>query len=280
MAAKELGISASAVSHQIKALEEFIGMPLFIRRNNRLILREEGKAYYDQLCVALDAIENATDNIARSSGRAQVTVNLFPSLADVWLIPRLADFQHRHPDIDVRLNTSELVGDTLNREADFAVVYVHEDEVPEGADVLFADQIVPAASAEYLAGKPPIETPEDLLKHPLIASLSEEEEWKFWFERHGISNHKTARYIDLDLSSSCLKAAKEGMGITMGRRPYLDDDLSSEKLTVLLPDITSTGFCMALITTPKGQGLPYGPRFRNWLVEASRESETVWSEIA
>jgi len=279
LAAEELGISASAVSHQVKALEDFIAMPLFIRRNNRLILREEGKAYFERLSVALDGIETATDALARSTGRSQLTLNLFPSLADVWLIPQLGDFHQKHSDIAVRLSTSELVGDSLNREADFALVYLPKDEVPEGAAVLFSDDIVPVAAPEYLAAHGPVEKPQDLLEHTLIASLSEDEEWKYWFEAQGITDHRQARYLELDMCSTCLKAAKEGLGITMGRRPYLDQDLSAGRLVAPLTGVISTGYCLALITTPRGGGLPYGPRFCAWMIEASRESDEAWAAV-
>lgn len=279
LAAKELGISASAVSHQIKALEDFVGISLFIRRNNRLILREEGKHYYDQLCVALDAIESATDGLMRRSGRAQVTVNLFPSLADVWLIPRLGDFHQKHPDIDVKISTSDLSPDMLNREADFALVYLPEAELPKDAVVLFSDEVIPAAAPSYLANHAPIQTAEDLLKHPLIASLSEADEWPYWLNQHNVSNIGSARYLDLDMCSSCQRAAKEGLGITMGRRPYLDHDLATGKLVAPLPGKLATGYCLGLITTSRGSNLPYGPRFRNWLIEASRASAEIWSQI-
>ena len=279
LAAQELGISASAVSHQVKSLEDFTATPLFIRRNNRLILRDEGKAYYERLVTALDSIEISTDNLIRSSGRGQVTVNLYPSLADVWLIPRLGDFHRKHPDIAVRLNTSDLVGDSLNREADFALVYLPRTEVPEGATVLFSDSIVPAVAPDYLAQNGPVERPEDLLDHPLIASLAEDEEWKHWFEAQGIDEHRRARQIEFDMCSSCQKAAKEGLGFVMGRRPYLDDDLVSGKLVVPLEGKVSTGYCLSLVTTLRGADLPFGARFRDWIIEASRESEGVWSAI-
>ena len=279
LAAEELGISASAVSHQVKALEDFVAMPLFIRRNNRLILREEGQAYFERLSVALDGIEMATDVLARSTGRSQLTLNLFPSLADVWLIPQLGDFHQKHSDIAVRLSTSELAGDGLNREADFALVYLPKENVPENAAVLFSDDIVPVAAPEYLAAHGQIESPEDLLQHTLIASLSEDEEWKTWFEAQGVADHRNARYLELDMCSSCLKAAKEGLGITMGRRPYLDHDLAAGRLVAPLPAVVSTGWCLALVTTPRGAGLPYGPRFRNWMITVSGESGKFWAAL-
>ncbi|MEX0302968.1 MAG: LysR substrate-binding domain-containing protein [Leisingera sp.] len=279
LAAEELGISASAVSHQVKALEDFIAMPLFIRRNNRLILRDEGQAYFERLSVALDGIEAATDTLARSTGRSQLTLNLFPSLADVWLIPQLGDFHKKHSDIAVRLSTSELSGDSLNREADFALVYLPSEDVPEGAAVLFSDDIVPVASPDYLAARDPVTGPEDLREHTLIASLAEDEEWKFWFEAQGVTDHRRARYLELDMCSSCMKAAKEGLGITMGRRPYLDHDLAAGRLAAPLSGVVSTGYCLALVTTPRGAGLPYGPRFRDWMIAASRETEAAWAAL-
>lgn len=279
LAAEELGISASAVSHQVKALEDFIAMPLFVRRNNRLILREEGRSYYERLSIALDEIEMATDALARATGRSQLTLNLFPSLADVWLIPQLGDFHQKHSDIAVRLSTTDLTGDSLNREADFALVYVPEAEVPEGAAVLFSDDIVPVAAPEYLAQHGPVGSAEDLLEHTLIASLSEDEEWKFWFEAQGVSGHRKAKYLELDMCSSCLNAAKEGLGIAMGRRPYLDRDLAAGRLVAPLPEVVSTGYCLALVTTPRGGGLPYGPRFRDWMIAASGASEQAWAGL-
>lgn len=280
LAAQELGISASAVSHQVKSLEDFTATQLFIRRNNRLILRDEGKSYYEELGTALDSIEFATENLIRSSGRGQITVNLYPSLADVWLIPRLGDFHEKHPNIAVRLNTSELAGNSLDREADFALVYLPNADVPAEAKVLFSDDIVPAVAPDYLAQNGPIERPEDLLDHTLIASISEDEEWRNWFRMQGISEIAHARQIELDMCSSCLKAAKQGLGFAMGRRPYLDDDLESGKLVVPLKRKVSTGYCLALVTTLRGHGLPFGGRFRDWIIAASRESETVWDKVA
>ena len=209
LAAEELGISASAVSHQVKALEDFIAMPLFIRRNNRLILRDEGQAYYDRLYAALDEIENATDALTRSTGRLQLAINLFPSLADIWLIPRLGDFHEKHPDIAVRLITSELVGDALNRETDFALVYCARENLPAGAEILFDDETVPVAAPDYLEAHPAIRSPEDLLDHTLIASLSEDEEWKFWFEAQDVDGQAKARYLELDM---CFHLPEGGQG--------------------------------------------------------------------
>jgi LysR family glycine cleavage system transcriptional activator len=267
------------VSHQIKSLEDFTATQLFIRRNNRLILRNEGKSYYEQLGSALDAIEIATDALVRSSGRGQVTVNLFPSLADVWLIPRLGDFHQKHPDIAVRLSTSALAGNSLDREADFALVYLPRSELPEGAVELFADEIIPAAAPDYLTKNGPVGTPEDLLSHTLIASLSEDEEWRFWFQENGVEDYRKARQMEMDMCSSCLKAAKEGLGFVMGRRPYLDDDLVSGKLVTPLKGKVSTGYCLALITTPRGENLPFGKRFFKWIIDASKASGAVWNGI-
>lgn len=280
LAAQELGISASAVSHQVKSLEDFTATPLFIRRNNRLILREEGKSYYEQLGTSLDSIESATESLVRASGRGQITVNLYPSLADIWLIPRLGGFHEKHPKIAVRLNTSELAGDRLEREADFALAYLPRTELPEGATELFLDEIVPAVAPDYLAMNGPVERPEDLLDHPLIASVSEDDEWKNWFHAQGVSEITRARQIELDMCSSCLKAAKGGLGFVMGRRPYLDDDLTSGRLVVPLRHKISTGYCLSLVTTLRGRDLPFGARFRDWIIEASRESQAVWDKVA
>lgn len=279
LAADELGISASAVSHQVKALEDFIKMPLFIRRNNRLILRDEGAVYLDRLSGALDEIENATDALSRNSGRIQLTLNLFPSLADMWLIPRLADFHDSNPDISVRLTTSELTADVRDREADFALIYQDQKDVPEGSPILFEDETIPVASPDYLENATAIQKPEDLLDHTLIASLSEDEEWKYWFDAFGVTNPQSASYLELDMCSTSLKAAKEGLGIAMGRRPYVDDDLASGRLIAPFPQIYNTQWCLSLACTSRGQDLPFAPRFRDWLIETAKGSGAAWQDI-
>ncbi|MCZ4283057.1 LysR substrate-binding domain-containing protein [Kiloniella laminariae] len=273
LASDELGISASAVSHQVKSLEEFIAMPLFIRRNNRLILREEGQLYYDRLCVALDEIERATETISKTGGKSQLTINLYPSLADMWLIPRLSGFHARNPDINVRLNTSVIVGSNLDREVDFALVYQSLDSVEDQNTILFIEEIIPVATPEYLNDHPAIEKAEDLLGHTLIASLSEDEEWKTWFEAQGITSHSQAQYLELDMSSTAVIAAKEKLGITMGRNPYLDDDLKAGRLIAPVSGLVSTGFCISLICTTRGKNLPYGYRFQDWLIQSSSDSK-------
>lgn len=265
-AADELLISSSAVSHQVKALEDHLGIQLFIRNNNRLTLTTEGHSYHGELREALDLIEQATAKVAKPRGRTFLTVNLYPALAEMWLIPRLGSFHEAHPDITVRLMTMTRPTDLAGTGVDLAVHYTAAAANEVSGDFLFHEEIVPVCSPAYLERTGQIETAADFLQRTLLFCNGEPGEWSTWLCNEGLSSDVGGHWLELDTRSSTLSAAKEGLGICIGRRPYIDDALADGSLVMPANRPLSTGYSYYLVATKPSVGLSGVRRFRDWLL--------------
>jgi LysR family glycine cleavage system transcriptional activator len=268
-AADELLISSSAVSHQVKALEDHLGIQLFIRNNNRLSLTPEGSSYHMELRDALDLIEQATARVAKPRGRTYLTVSLFPAIAEMWLIPRLGKFHDAHPDITVRLLTMTRPSDLAGTGVDLAIHYSSTPMDEGTGDLLFEEEIVPVCSATYLRRMSRISDPKQLLEHTLIFCNSEPSEWSDWLTHQGLPQADVAHWLELDARSSTLSAAKEGLGIAIGRRPFIDDAIADGSLVMPVPRSISTGYSYYLVSTKPTRGMTGVRRFRDWLLSMS-----------
>lgn len=267
-AADELLISSSAVSHQVKALEDHLGIQLFVRNNNRLTLTPEGMSYHGELREALDLIEQATARVAKPRGRTYLTVNLFAVLAEMWLIPRLGAFHEAHPDITVRLVTETKRSDLSGTGVDLAIHYAAAASEEVAGDFMFHEELVPVCSPDYLKKSGGINEPAQLLDHTLIFCSTEPGEWTAWLNNEGLASDGVGHWLELDARSSALSAAKEGLGIAIGRRPFIDDALLDGSLVMPVPRPMLTGFNYYLISTKPSIGLSGVRRFRDWLLSA------------
>jgi len=265
-AADELLISSSAVSHQVKALEDRLGIQLFIRNNNRLTLTPEGHSYHGELREALDLIEQATARVAKPRGRTFLTVNLFPALAEMWLIPRLGAFHEAHPDITVRLMTITRPSDLAGTGVDLQIHYCAASADASVGDILFDEELVPVCSPDYLKRTGIIGDPSEMLQRTLIYCNSEPGEWSMWLGSEGLASDVVGHWLELDTRSSTLSAAKEGLGIAIGRRPFIDDAIADGSLVMPVPQPLSTGYSYYLVSTRPSSGLIGVRRFRDWLL--------------
>ncbi len=275
-AAEELHISPSAVSHQIKSLEDFVGIALFIRNNNRLTLTHDGKAYYKELQQSLDGIERATNAVMRPRGHGELTISLFPTLAELWLIPRLGAFHDDHPNVTIRLSSNTDKSNEFPPDGvDLSIRYIHEDDPDDEGDFLFPEIMIPVCSRAYLESHGPIESEEDLLERTLIYCNWERDEWPFWFGDVGKSTANAKSWLELDTRGHALKAASEGLGIAMGRRPFVDDALVSGRLVTPLMRPVSTGFRYFLTASRQSSDFAGVRRFREWLLSICPSEESL-----
>ena len=168
-AAEELFITQSAVSRQIKALEDNLGLKLFERRPRSLTLTENGQALYRIATEVLDRLQSATDQLRAETRARQLSITTTTGFASLWLIPRLRRFTALHPDIDVRISATT---DALNLERsliDLAIRYCKPESVPEGAVRLFGEEMIPVCSRALLREKTrPLKRPQDLAHHTLL----------------------------------------------------------------------------------------------------------------
>jgi len=278
-AAEELFITQSAVSRQIKALEDHLGLKLFERRPRALQLTENGQALYRIATEALDRLQSATDRLKAETRARQLSVTTTTGFASLWLIPRLRRFTSLHPDVDVRISATT---DALNLERsliDLAVRYCKPESVPEGAVRLFGEEMIPMCSRALLRDKArPLKTPRDLAHHTLLhfdyaGAETMYMDWGTWLTALGIGDLRPAGALHFSQYEQMIQAAISGQGVALGRQPLLNDLIESGALVAPFKQTLVGSRAYFIIESRLAAGKPHVREFAQWLVaEAGRES--------
>src|SRR6266704_3536669 len=180
-AASELNVTQTAISHQIKRLEEELGIRLCVRQNRALTLTPQAQDYLPGIRAAFNDLRLATDRLLRKDDDRVLTVSTLASLAAKWLLPRLAAFQEAHPGIDVRITTSTSLIDFQRDNVDAAIRYGRGHWPGVRAEWLMADELFPVCSPALLNGSKPLKCPEDLRDHVLLhTSNANSDDWRLW----------------------------------------------------------------------------------------------------
>ncbi|QQO14244.1 transcriptional regulator GcvA [Bradyrhizobium diazoefficiens] len=272
LAASELNVTQTAISHQIRRLEEELGIRLFIRQNRALALTPEARDYLPGVRAAFNDLRLATDRLLRKDDDKVLTVSTLASLAAKWLLPRLTDFQEQHPGIDVRITTSTSLVDFQRDNVDAAIRYGRGQWPGLRADWLMADELFPVCSPSLLRGDKPLRQPEDLRGYPLLhTSNANSDDWRLWLTAAGLpSDIARQPGITFDMIFMTIQAAIDGIGVAMGRTSYVQDDIAKGRLVVpfkiALP--ADAGF---YLVAPEGRReAPKLAAFRQWIVAATQ----------
>jgi LysR family glycine cleavage system transcriptional activator len=271
-AALELNVTQTAISHQIKRLEDELGIPLFVRNNRSLALTPQARDYLPLVRAAFDDLRLATERLVRKDGGKVLTISTLASLAAKWLLPRLTAFQEAHPGIDVRITTSTGLVDFSNGDVDAALRYGRGHWPGLRAEWLMADELFPVCSPALLQGSKPLRCPEDLAHHTLLhTSGGYDDDWRLWLTAAGLPAAISKQSgLSFDLIFVTIQAAIDGFGIALGRTSYVQDDIAKGRLVVpfkmALP--SDAGF---YLVSPEGRTDPPKLRaFRQW-VKASAQ---------
>src|SRR3954465_10269452 len=187
LAASELNVTQTAISHQIRRLEEELGIRLFIRKNRALALTPKARDYLPGVRAAFNDLRLATDRLLRRDNDHVLTVSTLASLAAKWLLPRLSSFQEAHPGIDVHITTSINRFDLKGGDVDAAIRYGRGQWPGLRADWLMADELFPVCSPGLAAGNRPLRCPEDLREHVLLhTSNTNSDDWRLWLTAAGL----------------------------------------------------------------------------------------------
>lgn len=281
-AAAELHVTQSAVSHQVKALETYLGIALIQRRGRDIVLTPAGAAYYPELEAALDRMAAATERIAYQPARASLTVNATSSFAARWLIPRLASFCAAQPDIDVRLATTAKMLDFSPHEFDVSIRCFDEATLQamnkrrdwDGvASVRFlAETKFPVCSPQLLKLKDkPLKKPADLRHHTLLHARSAAEAWREWLAVARVPKLKRESELTFEHMHFALQAATRGMGLAMGSRPLVQEELDNGTLVIPFPGLESDPKFYHLVYASSVELKPEIEAFRRWLLGAATE---------
>src|SRR6185312_549357 len=234
LAANELNVTQTAISHQIRRLEDELGIKLFIRQNRALALTPKAREYLPGIRAAFNDLRLATDRIQRKGDDRVLTVSTLASLAAKWLLPRLSGFQEAHPDIDVHITTSTSLVDFRNGDVDAAIRYGRGQWSGLRADWLMADELFPVCSPALLKGDKPLRCPEDLANWTLLhSSGGYDDDWRLWLTAAGLPPDISKQPgLSFDLIFMTVQAAIDGIGVAMGRTSYVEADIAKGRLVV------------------------------------------------
>lgn len=270
-AAAELNVTQAAVSHQVKALEAWLGQPLFERMNRALRLTEAGRALLPPMRDALDQIAAATTRLAPREPTGVLTISTIPSFAAKWLVLRLGRFQAAHPEFAVRLLTSADLVDFVRQDVDVAIRFGHGPWPGVHAERLMTEEVFPVCSPSLPAGSPPLRTPADLRHHTLLHD-DHVVTWRLWLRAAGVEDVDAERGPRFTDSALVLQLAIDGQGVALARRVLVGDDLAAGRLVRPFAQSLPGEFAYHLVAPPHHFSRAKVAAFRDWLLAEAEAS--------
>ncbi|MBI5262346.1 MAG: LysR family transcriptional regulator [Bradyrhizobium sp.] len=260
----ELNVSAAAVSRMVHILEERLGIALFERKANRLALTAPGRAYQSGLTPIFDALASLTAQVTAPSSMRVLTIGVGPTFAMRWLIPRLSEFRAEEPDIDVRFTTG---GAAVPFGEDWSCgIKLGTGEWPGlVAEPLFAGDLLPVCVPRLAAG---LKRPADLKGPSLLRVAHSPDDWPIWLKAAGLAR-VTARGPEFQFYGQALQAAVDGLGVAMGIRPYIDDDLAAGRLVAPFALSVPKGMRWYLVYRSFQTEQRDFAAFRRWIMRAA-----------
>jgi LysR family glycine cleavage system transcriptional activator len=266
-AAAELNVTQTAISHQIRRLEEQLGIRLFVRRHRALLLTPAAEGYLPAVRAAFEDLRQATERLRRRDRDELLTVSTIASLAAKWLLQRVAAFQEAHPGIEVRLTASTHLVDFRREEVDMAVRYGRGHWPGLRSLWLMAEDIFPVCSPALLTGKHPLRRPEDLAHHMLLHATISREDWQLWLTAAGLPTALAAkRGLSFDQSFMAIQAAIDGVGVALGRTPIVEADIAAGRLVVPFDVVLPAEAGYYIVAPEETADMPKITLFRDWLL--------------
>lgn len=266
----ELFVSRGAVSQQVKALENELGVALFIRGTRQIALTVEGQRLLPKVRQAFQLISSATESLRPEAGGATLTVSTFPSFAAKWLVPRLGTFTERHPEIDVRIgSTHEMVDFGPQAGVDLAIRQGQRPYPGLHNDFLLHADLFPVCAPGLLDGPLPLQEPSDLRHHHLLHNRRAEE-WGLWLRAQGVEGIDLTHGTRFSDDGLVMEAAMNGQGVAITREPLAAADLEAGRLVRPFPQVTPDQFAYYLVCPMERADIPKIAAFREWIVAEIR----------
>lgn len=277
LAAAELHVTPSALSHGVQALEDWLGVALFVRGNRRLDLTEAGAAYLPQVRQALDLLAQASSGLPGQAAGTRLAISVAPSFGLHWLMPHLPRFQAHHPEVEIVIDTHHHAVAFPREGIDLAIRMGRGNWPGLTAIHLVQEQLVPVA-APMLAAT--LRQPADLAGATLLRVADVSEDWESWYALAGLSTVEAARSLSFDTIHMALQAAAQGLGVALGRLPLAADDLASGRLVSLFgpPRACATGYW--LVAPPETLRRPAVRAFRQWIEAELRAAPSATSPVS
>ncbi len=270
-AADELAVTQSAVSHQVKTLEDWAGLPLFRRDGRAVALTEAAAKFLPAVTLALDQLALAGRKLqAVDPGQGWLTVAVMPSFAGKWLVPRLSTFRAKHPNIDVWLATFEAQTGALGADVDIAIRYGREESAGTGLTSIkiLSEELFPVCAPAMAAQ---LQEPTDLARATLLHDELRED-WAMWLRTAGVTTVDATRGPGFDDSGLLIQAAIEGLGVALGRSVLVKGDLEAGRLVRPFATTLPGGSAYYLVYSPELENAPKIKAFREWLLATAEQT--------
>lgn len=273
-AAEELFVTQAAVSHQVKALEQHLGMRLFRRLNRALLLTDEGQAYLPAVSRAFTLLREATHDLRLRDTTGPLTVSVLPSFAAGWLVPRMGRFRRQWPDIDLRIDASSEVVDFSRGDVDIAVRYGRGGYPGLHETRLMREDYFPVCSPTLQRGDQALREPTDLRHHTLLHDDGHAD-WRTWLLAAGVTGVDAGRGLVLTDSSMLIQAAIAGQGVALARAVLAADALEDGRLVRPFRLNLPTEYAYYIVCPKDSAEQPKVVAFRTWLLDETKDASTV-----
>ncbi|PHQ69201.1 MAG: transcriptional regulator [Sneathiella sp.] len=282
-AAAELNVTPAAIGHQVKALEELLGVPLFYRLTRALRLTEAGQASLPTLGQGFDKMAQAVKQMRAHCDSGVLTISVSPAFGAMWLVPRLEHFRRRHPEIEIRIDGTDRLVDLARGDADVALRYGPGGYNGMRTDWLFSQLNTPVCSPALLNDRHPLHKLDDLRHHTLlhIDWKDADASWRMWLLAAGLRDIDPARGPRFSMENMAVQAALDGHGVALVGDILVADDLAAGRLVRPFDASLSTPltFSYYLLSTEVSAGQPKVSAFRNWLIEEAHAARPEASEV-
>ena len=286
-ASEEMALTQSAVSRQIQALEDDVGAALFLRHTRAVELTSAGALLLGSVARALPQIDGAVRQIRQSAGRRSVSITTFASFASMWLIPRMEVFQRANPDIDIRIDASDVAVDMEVADIDLAIRYGPASAMPSHAVRLFGEQLAPVISPWLLKSGRPIKKPADLADYTLIEAGDAHRThlewltWRRWFDEQKLTKLTPKRWLYFNYAYQMAQAALAGQGVVLARLPLVSEALAHGDLVEVLPNTRmESPMAYWLIIGPRSNLRPEIAAFCDWLKGLAAATRKTSGDVA
>jgi LysR family glycine cleavage system transcriptional activator len=279
-AARRLGITAGAVSQQMKLLEENLGLSLTLKVGNRIHLTAAGQRYHKGCVTAFESLRIAHTEVERTKNPTNMRISAMPSLLSQWLAPLVFTWQDRHPELDVFLEGSYEEPSPEGYEIDFRFTYSDREHVGNVVE-LFHDYVVPVCSPNLLHDDAPLRTPADLLAYPLLSidwlpKYVSPPSWRDWFAAQDVNcSELRDGHRVFSLSYMAVQAAVRGQGIALGQCSMIGEELATGSLIIPFSKALQMPTPYYLVSSKSAYSKAHCRDFHRWLVARGREQTTT-----
>lgn len=263
-AAAELHVTQAAISHQIRQLEQWLGLPLFERRGHSLTITEKGRGYLVEIAAGFDRIASATARM-RQSVEGPLRVTVLPSFAACWLLPRLDAFHAQHPLIELRLTTSTQLWGGIDDRFDIGIRSGLGRWCGLNAELIARESLSPVCAPSLMTGSAPLREPADLRRARLLHDVPRDG-WRIWCERAGLTDIDVDAGLAFDDAALVLQAALQGQGVALGRLTLAERHLSEGRLIRPFDIAAPNDYSYWLVYPQAKVGRADVSAFRAWLL--------------